>query len=475
MTRRILISADHGLALVYFLQSDVLPTLLDHGAQVLVLTDDSLVPVLEERFGQPGVRFAGLRLDQARRYFHTVHYRYQYWLDFLRRAGASRRIPLGAVESFIQQVLFEAHPRRRRWLRLMLAYVALMRRFRAARQWVVRAQWRFTPSLYRDIFESFRPHLVVASTPGWRLDRYLLREAALRHRIPTAAVIVGWDNTSSYSLPGAPVDYLNVWSAIQRQEAVLGADWDPQRIHIGGIPIYDGYFRRQWVLPREEYFRRHGLDPNRKLIAYASTFITFSPNFQNIEALARLVAHDRLASPAQLLIRLHPNHFLDVPHFAAERERIFRLAQELPHVHVVKPVPLGGSLGYYSGEDMDEKSSMMAHADVFTTVYSTMVVETAIHDTPIVSVCIDAPEPWPGKFTLRLSQIDHWPTHSRFLRSGAGEVVHDAGQLRDALNRALEQPHARREARQRFVEQECTYTDGSAGQRTGHFLVQLAG
>ncbi len=475
MGKRILLSADHGLALVYFLQTDVIPTLLEQGHEILLLTDDALVDVLRERFGRPGLTFGGLRLKQTQHYFYSVQHRTQYWLDFLRRAGASRRIPLGAVESFIQQVAFEAHARRRLILKFILPYVALMRRFQAARQWVVRAQWRFTPDIYRDIFETFRPDLVVASTPGWRLDRYLLREAKLRHGVPTASVIIGWDNTSSYSLPGAPVDYLNVWSEIQKQEAVLGSDWDPARVHIGGIPTYDGYFRRHWVLPREEYFRRHGLDPNRKLIAYASTFVTFSPNYQNIEALARLVAEDRLAYPAQLLIRLHPNHFMDVPHFAEERERVFELVRKYPHVHVVKPVPLGGSLGYYSGEDMDEKSSMMAHADVFTTVYSTMVVETAIHDSPIVSVCMDAPEPWPGKFTLRLSQIDHWPTHSRFLKSGAGEVAHDEKALRDALNRALEAPEARKEARRRFVEQECTYTDGSAGRRTGSFLARLAG
>ena len=475
MGKRILISADHGLALVYFLQTDVVPTLLEQGLEVLLLTDDDLVPVLEERFGRPGLSFAGLRLKEARRYFYTVRHRTQYWLDFLRRAGASNRIPLGAVESFIQQVAYEAHPRRRLILKFVLPYVALMRRFRAARQWVVRAQQRFTPDIYRDLFENFKPDLVVASTPGWRLDRYLLREAKLRHGVPTASVIIGWDNTSSYSLPGAPVDWLNVWSEIQKQEAVLGSDWDPARVHVGGIPTYDGYFLRKWVLPREVYFRRHGLDPNRKLIAYASTFVTFSPNIQNIEALARLVAEDRLDFPAQLLIRLHPNHFLDVPHFAAERERVFALARELPHVHVVKPVPLGGSLGYYSGEDLDEKSSMMAHADVFTTVYSTMVVETAIHDTPIVSVCIDAAEPWPGKFTLRLSQIGHWPTHSRFLQSGAGEVVYDETGLREALNRALHAPQARQEARRRFVRQECTYTDGSAGRRTAAFLAGRVG
>jgi hypothetical protein len=94
----------------------------------------------------------------------------------------------------------------------------------------------------------------------------------------------------------------------------------------------------------------------------------------------------------------------------------------LPHVHVVEPVPLGGSLGYYSGEDMPEKTSMMAHSDVFLTVYSTMVVEAAIHDRPIVSVCMDAPGGWnwPRKFSLPLSQIGNWPTHDRFRVAGAG-------------------------------------------------------
>ena len=104
------------------------------------------------------------------------------------------------------------------------------------------------------------------------------------------------------------------------------------------------------------------------------------------EALAKLVSSGKLAEPAQLLIRLHPSHFQDKPKiFVDERERIFELEKKYPHVHVVKPIALGGSLGYYGGEDMDEKSSMMAHSDVLVTVYSTMVVETAVHDTPIVA------------------------------------------------------------------------------------------
>ncbi len=471
---RIFISADHGLAIVYFLQSDVVPTLLARGAEVILLTDDALVDRIQEKFGRPGLIVEGLRLERAKEYFKTVSPARQWWLDFLRRAGASNWINLEAVESYVSQVKAEANPRRKALFPFIQLIVGILRRSAAARRWLLRAQMRFTPNIYSDLFEKYQPQLVVASTPGWRYDRYLLREASARN-IPTASVIVGWDNTSSYSLAGATVDWITCWSEIQKEELIKGADWIPERINIGGIPSYDGYFRKEWLLTRAEYFKLHRLDPKRKLISYASSFITFSPNIQNIEALAELVSGDQLAEPSQLLVRLHPNHFMDMARFAAEREQIRSLAAKMPHVHVVEPVPLGGSLGYYSGEDMSEKSSMMTHSDVFVTVYSTMVVEASVHEKPVVSACIDSPVGWPGKFTLPLSKIGDWPTHSRFRDSAAGQVAYAKHELRDEINFYLKNPQADRIERRNFIVRECTFTDGTAGKKTGNYLLSRMG
>jgi len=45
-----------------------------------------------------------------------------------------------------------------------------------------------------------------------------------------------------------------------------------------------------------------------------------------------------------------------------------------------------------------------------------MVVETAIHDKPIISVTIDTPGGWNMKdvYSLPLTAIGDWPTHQRF-------------------------------------------------------------
>lgn len=478
MTKRIFISADHGMAVIYFLQSDVVATLLAAGVEVIVLTDDDTKEKIAAKFARPGLTFEGLRLKQAQQYANRFHPRWQWLLAYLRRVGGSWRINTQAMDSHIWEVWAENGWKFRLgiWLPAALA-ILILRSSAAARRALQSLQTRFNPGLYADLFEKYQPALVVASTAAWRLDRYLLREARARN-IPTMAAIVGWDNPSSYAIPGAPMDYATCWSQRQKQELVLGSDWPPQRVNIGGIPSYDGYFRQTWQLPRAEYFRLHGLDENRKLISYACSFVHFAPNFPNVAALARLVASDSLAEPAQLLIRLHPSHFQDKPKiFAEEREQIFALEQQYPQVHVVRPVALGGALGYYGGEDMDEKASMMAHADVFVTVYSTMVVETAVHDTPIIGAVLDTPGGWniPGKFSLSLRKIGDWPTHQRFRQAKAGRVAQDEAELRAALNACLENPALESAARRQFVADEITFTDASAGRRTAEFILQILG
>lgn len=472
--KRIFVCADHGLSIVYFLQSDVLPRLLEAGVEVVLLTDDGLKDQITRRFGQPGLTVEGLRLKQARQYFEKNSHSVQHWLHFLRWMGGSHRINTTAMDGHMRQMAVEASRNGKRILPLIRLATAVLRRSRAARRALVNYQGQFTSQIYGDLFDKYQPDLVIASTPGWRLDRFLLREAAARG-IPTAAAIVGWDNPSSYRLPGAKVDYINCWSEIQKKELILGSDWDPSRVNIGGIPSYDGYFRRTWQMSREEYFAHHHLDPNRKLLSFACSFVTFSPNYQNIAALAKLVNSGQLAEPCQLLIRLHPNHFMPGSLYEKEANHVRELVNTLPHVHLVEPVPLGGELGYYSGEDMPEKSSMMAHSDVFLTVYSTMVVETAIHDRPIVSVCIDAPRGWdtPGKFSLSLSEIGEWPTHQRFRWAEAGKVAFNETQLCEHINRYLQDPTADAEKRRQFILDECTYTDGSAGERTANWLLSL--
>lgn len=472
MSFNIFLVADHGLSVIYFLQSNLVKSLVESDVEVVILTDSKVKEKIQKRFPVPGVKYESLSLGQVERYMKNVFPVFQYWLNFFRRAGASGKINLEAVKAYVKQVEYEAHESRKNFFPIVKLLITILRNSKIARKLLINLQHFFTPDIYSNLFDQYQPDLVVTSTPGWRKDRYILREAGKR-RIPTASVIIGWDNTSSYSLPGAKVDWITCWSEIQKDELINGSDWSPARVNVGGIPSYDGYFLEQWKIPREDYFELHGLKRDRKLISYACSFISFSPNIQNIEALIELITQNQLISPAQLLIRLHPNHFLNDPRFKSEKERIEELSRVHPLVHLVKPIPLGGDLGHYSGEDMEEKSSMMAYSDICVTVYSTMALEASIHGTPVISLCIDSDLGWKDNFSLKLSEIGKWPTHYRFRKSKAGMEVQDIESLKKSLDHFLSKSNMGEKARSDFVKRECTFVDGSSGRRTAEFLLSI--
>ena len=187
--KTIFISADHGLAIVYFLQSDVLSALRESGARVVLLTDDGIREQIAQRFQEEGLLVEGLRFQKCRAYFESTSHSLQYWTHFLRWMGGSERINTNPMDGHMRQMGHEASANGKRLMPLIRSLTWVLRKSRAARKLLVDSQRRFTPNIYGDLFERYQPSLVIASTPGWRWDRYLLREAAAR-KINTAAAIL---------------------------------------------------------------------------------------------------------------------------------------------------------------------------------------------------------------------------------------------------------------------------------------------
>ena len=102
------------------------------------------------------------------------------------------------------------------------------------------------------------------------------------------------------------------------------------------------------------------------------------------------------------------------------------------------------------------------------TVYSTMLVETTVHDTPMIAATIDIPGGWnkPNKYSLSLKEIGDWPTHKRFRDAKAGRVATNQNELKEALDLYLKDKTIDSKERRKFTEDEITFTDASSGKRT---------
>lgn len=473
--KTVLVLIDHGLALAYFLYTDLAKSLCERNVRLVFLVQDDLLSKLRTDFASlPHAVFESLREDRLIQYQRTVRPRLQELFEYIRGASASPRIPLTYVDTHRRRKLSEARGRWKLALQLAQPIIFVLRSSRLARRFFMYMQNKLlTPEIYGDLFEKYEPNMALSSTCGWRIDRYFLREAN-RHDISTAVFTLGWDNPSANGIPGAYVDYVNVWSEIHKWELNAGIDWPLERIHVGGMPLYDNYLSRKWIVPRANYFEDHGLHPDKKLLAYVATALSITPNLHLIEILARMVSDGSLKTPSQLLIRLHPNHFRDVERYAREREAIYELAKRYPDVHVVAPRPLAGTVLRYSGEDFEEKASMLAHCDVLISIYSTMVLEAALHDKPVVSACIDTPEGWPENFWIPLSEIPGWPTAKRVNECGAARTAFTEEEMVSHLNAYLANPTLDAAGRRKFIEQELTYLEaGQATHETADYLLSL--
>jgi len=471
-----IIFVDHGLTIGYYLFTGLAERLTDQGVRLVFLVEEGLVEKLRKDFASnPLLVFESAREDLCTKYQQTHLAGLQEVFEFVRKASMSPKVPLTYVDTHRQRKEFEAKGRWKMILKSMHPAISLLRTSKTARR-VFR--WKhntlFSTNIYGDLLDRYQPDLLISSTAGWRQDRFILREAKKRG-IPSVMTVIGWDNPSAHGIPGADVDYANVWSEVHRWELSAGYDWPEDKINIGGMPLYDGYLKDLWLMSRDEYFQMHGLDPNKKLIAFAATALSISPNLHIVEELVRIITEQQLSVPAQLLIRLHPNHFKSQKHYQEEREQIYELTRNCPDIHVVAPKALAGGLPRYSGEDFPEKASMLAYCDVLVTIYSTMVLEAAIKDKPLISCCIDSPTGWKDNFWIPLHDVPGWPTAARVNKTGAGTNAFTSEQLVAALEAYLSHPELHRENRRRFVEQELTYLNGESTEVTANYLLKLLG
>jgi hypothetical protein len=157
--KRIWISADHGMAVIYFLQSDLIDTLIKAGVEIVLLTDDTLVEKIKSSFSRKGMRVEGLLFENARAYEMFQRER-QWWLNFIRRVGGSGKINIAAQSSYIRQVAVEESNRRRLLMPLAWLVIGTMRISKPVRNWIRHLQARYTLIIMRICLISCRPILL---------------------------------------------------------------------------------------------------------------------------------------------------------------------------------------------------------------------------------------------------------------------------------------------------------------------------
>jgi hypothetical protein len=309
------------------------------------------------------------------------------------------------------------------------------------------------------LFDAHRPALLVVSSPGLILSEVPLLRTAARRRVRSVAIDPSWDNFTNKLLPVRRVDRLIVWNDLMKQQAIELHGYQADDIRVAGTPQWDLYFTDRHATTRETFCRRVGADPSKKLIALTTTpHELYAHHDHVLRVLTRALETNAWRTPAQLLVRLHPRD--DRRHYAA--------FEGIPNLIIEKPfretVQAGDGMAVdFTSDSQQHLFDTMRHSDVIVNVASTLAIEAAIVDTPVVNIAFDGEEPSPFERSAR--RYYRFTHYVNVTRHHAVRVADTPAQLVDEIGRYLDDPSRDRDGRRRVVLEQCQFLDGRAAER----------
>jgi len=323
---------------------------------------------------------------------------------------------------------------------------------------------------YRQLFERSRPSVLFCShaRPPSVLPPVL---AARSLRIPTATFIFSWDNLTSKGRIVAPFDHYLVWSDQMRSELRrYYPDIADDRIHIVGTPQFDPYADQRILWSRERFFGIVGADPSRRLICYSGGDAGTCPEDpEHVRIVMDLVRAGRVRGRPQVLLRPVP---------VDDGARYEGVRRAYPELIYAQPRWVHTSPGDWSRviplpEDVKLLANLTHHADLNINLASTMTLDFAIHDKPVVNIAFDVASPPPfGKPVWEFYyQFEHYRP---VVELGAARFARSPDELADHVNAYLENPALDRENRRRLVELEVSLPLGRSSERILEVLKSIA-
>ena len=314
------------------------------------------------------------------------------------------------------------------------------------------------------LFERHRPDLYVASSPGLIFAEVPLLRTAARRGVRSMAVDPSWDNFTNKLLPVRRVNRLIVWNELMRDQAVDFHGYRADEIRVTGAPHWDLYFRPGTTGSRAAFCRAIGADPSRRLVALTTTPRELYGHHAHVLRSMIRGMQSGAWGDAQILVRLHPRDELDA----------YDEFRTVAGVIVEKPFrstrPTGDGLAIdITADSQRHLADTLRHSDVIVNVASTIAIEAAIFDTPVVNISFDGETPSPfAKSARRYYRFTHY---QNITRHGAVRVAETGDELVSQVGRYLADPSLDRAGRARVVAEQCQFTDGHSAERAAQCIL----
>ncbi len=481
MEPTIVLVIQQGFSARILLQTEVLTTLIDAGARVVVLASDKSIVKRYLHAKSIDIEVEEIELDHYQRQTLAP---LKHALQLCRRYGLRSR----TVDDH-----FRMHWKDTRRLRsvrgviflgIIWVLTRLMRMSRLVMSGVVGLENILdAPRGHDSFFRKYQPDAVVVTSLGtFDEDCYLMREAE-RNGCRIITYVLSWDNTTVRGLGIGLSDKILVWSSVMRDELITSHKISADKIKVCGVPHYDYYVNKAVEIPsKEKLVNLLNINSDKRLLLLATKSPnTFLYNPEIALEICHAIKDRRLPGDCHLIVRLHPIYFRtqgsksepsDLLHEWMSVERQY--GEDCLTVDYPSIIP-GGLKMFMEDSEIPKLASLLKHSEVVINIFSTLNIEASIFDTPIVNVAFDFQHKTPpgdkvSRFDIHYDEVQ---THNqRIVKSGGVSMARSTDDMIQLISAYLDNPSREADGRGRIVETECSANLGRAGKVLGGEILQ---
>ncbi|MEP6901968.1 MAG: CDP-glycerol glycerophosphotransferase family protein [Actinomycetota bacterium] len=386
--------------------------------------------------------------------------------NFLRRLNEfiwDYRFPLPSRTSMRRHVRNKQQNFLIRALKLPARFLAMLRTEKSVENKVEKLLLSYPRSdEAEERLRQLKPDVIVTTGP-FQFEQPAIFAAAKKLGIPTLAYIPSWDNITTKNRMLFKYDGYIVWSEqIKKELHEVYQHTKNQPVYIVGAPQYDIFKQDKFYQSREEFCEQQCLNPELPIIVYAIGSPNFLKEHHGAIDFAERVFQGELGK-VQMIVRPHPIHD------NAELHAFFD--KFAPNVRLQQTPNAGKTVAERSQdkEQITEWVNTFRHADVVVNLSSTVTIDAAIFEHPVVNLDFD---PQPGQSDQELiKDINHkWNHFQPIAESGGVWLVNNLEETVSAVKNYLKNPNLHQAKRRWMTQYVCGYLDGKCGERMAHAI-----
>lgn len=335
------------------------------------------------------------------------------------------------------------------------------------------------PSYYEFLFKKFEIDAVICTSLGtFENDDFLMR-AAKKNKIKTIGMLLSWDNSTTRGYPGCKPTNVFAWTDTMKREIKQLSDIDSNKIYVTGSAQFDHYFH-DLMISKENFNKKFNVDEKKNILFFATRGPnTYASNPEIIKTICKAIRTNEIEN-SQLIVRIHPLHYKKDK--LKNYEQLFNLYNklELEYKDILKinyPIFRDKKDKFFlEKENTLDLHALLKYSDVIINVFSTINIEGAIFDKPLINICYQTNTDFYNKnIKSRYNiKIDYEQDHNqRILKTGAITNCWNARELIDGINEALDHPDKLSNQRLKIINTEVGPNKGEAAQKISNLIKEL--